>query len=76
MKYFIKVLVLSLFLLSALNAYAEIKHNNFTKEEIKKMAKTRAIIETKFGDIELSFFPETAPGHVNNLIELAKKRIL
>jgi peptidyl-prolyl cis-trans isomerase B (cyclophilin B) len=73
MKYFIKILVLSLFLLSALNAYAEIKNNNFTKEEIKKMAETRAIIETKFGNIELRFFPETAPGHVNNLIELAKK---
>jgi len=37
------------------------------------MAETRAIIETKFGEIELKFFPETAPGHVNNLIELAKK---
>ncbi|MGO9378112.1 MAG: peptidylprolyl isomerase [Dissulfurispiraceae bacterium] len=37
------------------------------------MSETHAIIETKFGDIELRFFPEAAPGHVNNFIELAKK---
>lgn len=46
---------------------------HFTPEEIKKMAETKAIIETKFGNIELKFFPEVAPGHVNNFIELAKK---
>lgn len=37
------------------------------------MADTRAVIETKFGNIELKFFPEVAPNHVNNFIELAKK---
>ncbi len=37
------------------------------------MSETRAIIETKFGDIELCFFPDVAPGHVNNFIELARK---
>src|SRR4030067_1246695 len=52
---------------------AEIKHKTFTKEEIKKMAETRAVIETKFGDIELRFFPDVAPNHVNNFTELAKK---
>jgi peptidyl-prolyl cis-trans isomerase B (cyclophilin B) len=45
----------------------------FTPEEIKKMAETKAIIETKFGKIELKFFPDLAPNHVNNFIELAKK---
>jgi len=73
MKYLLKVFVLCLFSLGALVAYAEMKQKNFTKEEIKRMADTKAIIETKFGDIELKFFPETAPGHVNNFIELAKK---
>ncbi len=73
MKCFFKILTLFLFSLSTLNAYAEIKQKNFTKEEIKKMAETKAIIETKFGNIELKFFPEVAPGHVNNFIELAKK---
>jgi peptidyl-prolyl cis-trans isomerase B (cyclophilin B) len=37
------------------------------------MSETSAIIETKFGNIELRFFPDVALGHVNNFIELAKK---
>ena len=37
------------------------------------MSGTKAVIETKFGNIELRFFPEVAPNHVNNFIELAKK---
>lgn len=37
------------------------------------MSETRAVIETRFGNIELKFFPEVAPNHVNNFIDLAKK---
>ena len=37
------------------------------------MSETKAVIETKFGNIELKFFPEAAPGHVSNFLELAKK---
>lgn len=33
----------------------------------------RAIIKTKFGDIEVKFFPEVAPKHVENFIKLAKE---
>jgi peptidyl-prolyl cis-trans isomerase B (cyclophilin B) len=40
---------------------------------VKKLSETKAIIETKFGNIELRFFPEVAPNHVNNFIELARK---
>jgi peptidyl-prolyl cis-trans isomerase B (cyclophilin B) len=57
----------------SLSAFAEMKQKTLTKEEIKKMAETRAVIETKLGNIELRFFPEVAPNHVNNFIELAKK---
>ena len=60
-------------LLLGLFVCAEAKQKTFTKEEIKKMAETRAVIETKFGNIELKFFPDVAPNHVNNFIELAKK---
>jgi len=49
------------------------KDKIFTPEEIKKMSETKAVIETKFGNIELKFFPEAAPGHVSNFLELAKK---
>jgi peptidyl-prolyl cis-trans isomerase B (cyclophilin B) len=54
-------------------ASGEMKSKKFTQEELKKMAETRAVIETKFGNIELKFFPDVAPNHVNNFIELAKK---
>ena len=66
---FIVIFIFSMHLI----AYAEPGHKTFTKEEIKKMAETRAVIETKFGDIELRFFPDVAPNHVNNFTELAKK---
>jgi len=37
------------------------------------MSETRATIETRFGNIELKFFPDVAPNHVNNFIDLAQK---
>ncbi len=64
--------VMAVILLTSM-ASAEMKSKKFTKEEIKKMAETQAVIETKFGNIELNFFPDVAPNHVNNFIELAKK---
>jgi peptidyl-prolyl cis-trans isomerase B (cyclophilin B) len=65
--------VLAFFLLLMNGAYAETKQKNFTQKEIKKMSESRAIIETRFGNIELKFFPNVAPNHVSNFIELAKK---
>lgn len=63
----------SILLLSCILAYADLLHKKFTEQEIKKMSETKAVIETKFGNIELKFFPEVAPNHVNNFLELAKK---
>lgn len=65
----------SLFLISlfVVSAHAEPASKKFTKEEIKKMSETRAAIETKFGNIEIRFFPDVAPNHVNNFIDLARK---
>ena len=34
---------------------------------------TRAIIKTKFGEMELVFFPELAPKHVESFLNLARK---
>jgi len=36
------------------------------------MAET-AVIETKFGEIEIEFLRDKAPGHVKNFLDLAKK---
>jgi cyclophilin family peptidyl-prolyl cis-trans isomerase len=66
------ILSLVLFLMPVL-AMGETKSKTFTKEEIKKMTETKAVIDTKFGKIELKFFPDLAPNHVNNFIDLAKK---
>jgi peptidyl-prolyl cis-trans isomerase B (cyclophilin B) len=66
------LLVLSLCLIPVLTL-GETKSKTFAKEEIKKMTETKAAIETKFGKIELKFFPDVAPNHVNNFIDLAKK---
>jgi len=45
------------------------------KPEVKptiEKPEARAIIKTKFGDIEIKLFPKEAPGHVENFIKLAK----
>jgi peptidyl-prolyl cis-trans isomerase B (cyclophilin B) len=60
-------------LASAFSVSAEQATAKFTQREIKKMSTTKAIIETKFGNITLKFFPDVAPGHVKNFIDLAKK---
>jgi peptidyl-prolyl cis-trans isomerase B (cyclophilin B) len=54
-------------------SFAQQQPKKFTPQEIKKMSETKAIIETKFGSITLKFFPDVAPGHVKNFIDLAKK---
>ncbi len=73
MRFFTKYFVLFFVVMCAVSADAEVRHKKFTEEEILKMAKTKAVIETKFGKIELEFFPDVAPNHVNNFIELVQK---
>ena len=34
----------------------------------------KAIIKTKFGEMEMKFYPDLAPNHVENFIKLAKSR--
>jgi peptidyl-prolyl cis-trans isomerase B (cyclophilin B) len=34
----------------------------------------RAIIDTRFGEMEIEFLPDKAPGHVKNFVDLAKKK--
>lgn len=71
---FFRIVFVSILMLAFLvSANAEIKQKKFTKEEVKKMAETKAVIETRLGNIELKFFPDVAPNHVSNFIELAKK---
>ena len=67
------VFVLFLCLFASKVFSQEVRSRKFSPEEVKKMSEQRAIIHTNLGDITLKFFPEVAPNHVNNFIELAKK---
>lgn len=71
-----RIFAVVLMLLFVSGAYAQsggpLKTINVTKDEIKKMTTTTAVIETKFGNMTLKFFPDVAPGHVKNFIDLAK----
>ena len=49
------------------------RYRTFSKQEIERMKQTTAVLETKFGEITLKFFPDVAPKHVNSFIELANK---
>jgi peptidyl-prolyl cis-trans isomerase B (cyclophilin B) len=33
----------------------------------------RAVLETRYGEIEIEFMPDKAPGHVKNFLDLARK---
>ena len=72
-KIVLALIVLSLGLFGARTAPAQQAPHKFTAKEVKRMSETQAIIETKFGAITLKFFPDVAPNHVKNFIDLAKK---
>lgn len=40
---------------------------------MENLNNTKAIIETNFGNIELKFYPDVAPNHVQNFIKLSKE---
>ena len=50
--------------------------NQAIAEGVKKMGEkkvVKAVIETKFGEIEIKLFPDVAPKHVENFTTLAKQ---
>lgn len=44
----------------------------FATESIEELARYRAVLETSFGEITLSFTPDQAPMHVRNFLRLAQ----
>jgi len=48
-------------------------HETFSPTQIDAMKTALAVIHTRFGDVRLRFFPESAPNHVNNFLELARE---
>src|SRR3972149_1519832 len=63
-----------LFLMFMIMAAAPAVSN--AKEGAKRMEAgkvVKAVIETKYGNMEIRLFPEVAPGHVENFVKLAKE---
>ena len=71
MHYAFLVLLLFLFVNNSPAFSEQSRSRTFNKQEIERMKQTKAVLETKFGEITLKFFPEIAPKHVNSFIELA-----
>lgn len=53
-------------------ALSPLKTIPVTPQEVKALQKVRAVIETRFGAITLRFFPDVAPVHVKNFVDLAR----
>ena len=71
MRYAFAVVVLFLLVNNSQAFLDKSRSKTFNKQEIERMKLTTAVLETKFGEITLKFFPEVAPKHVNSFIELA-----
>lgn len=67
---FLKFALLALFAVALSFMPADSFAGNKKAEGSKKV---KAIIETKYGNMEIKFYPEVAPKHVENFITLAKK---
>ena len=73
MKKYLLPFVVIFSIVAGAPTYAQKAAKTDTPKESKKMTATKAIIETKFGSITLTFFHDAAPGHVKNFIDLARK---
>jgi peptidyl-prolyl cis-trans isomerase B (cyclophilin B) len=72
-RYALSVVLLFLFVNSSQAFLEKSRSRTFNKQEIERMKQTTAVVETKFGEITLKFFPDVAPNHVSSFIELANK---
>jgi peptidyl-prolyl cis-trans isomerase B (cyclophilin B) len=75
MKNILIAVIAAVAVLSVTPGFAQQAPKAPTPQEIKKLSTTTAVLETKFGDITLKFFPDVAPIHVKNFVELAKKGV-
>ena len=72
-RYALSVVLLFLFVNNSQAFLEKSRSRTFNKQEIERMKQTTAVVETKFGEITLKFFPDVAPNHVSSFIELANK---
>ena len=68
------LLLISIFLTALIpcEVFSAEKKASDKGRELEKLKNTKAVIETKLGNIEIKFFPDVAPNHVKNFVKLAK----
>ena len=54
-------LTFSLFISTQLSFSKEVRYRSFKKKAVQSMGETKAVIQTKFGDITLRVSPDVAP---------------
>ncbi|KKQ46819.1 MAG: Peptidyl-prolyl cis-trans isomerase [Candidatus Moranbacteria bacterium GW2011_GWD2_37_9] len=69
------VLIFAVGLISNAAPAAEKKIKVKGDSELEKLKNTKAVIETKYGNIEIRFFPDAAPNHVKNFMKLSKEGV-
>ncbi len=65
--------VAAVFIFTTLACATDAQSNKKGDERVEKIKDARAVIETKYGGIEIRFFPDVAPKHVENFVTLAKQ---
>ncbi len=67
------VAVLLLAVVACSNAQTKEKGDEKVADKVEEntVKASGAVIETKYGNIEIKFFPDVAPGHVDNFVKLA-----
>ncbi len=69
------IFILLALIVSAGGAYGEEKKGapGLDKKELKRLETTKTVIETKYGNIILKFYPDLAPNHVKGFVKLARE---
>lgn len=68
------ILTVSFLVVTSFNAcLAAEKKEAKGEDKVEKSKTQKAVIETKYGNMEIKFYPDVAPNHVKNFIKLAKE---
>ncbi|MBI5875946.1 MAG: peptidylprolyl isomerase [Deltaproteobacteria bacterium] len=74
LKLWAAILAIPFFVVTSFNTcLAAEKKEAKGENKVEKSKTTKAVIETKHGNMEIKFYPDVAPDHVKNFIKLAKE---
>ncbi len=74
LKLWVAILAMSFFAGASFNScLAAEKKEAKGENKMERPKAAKAVIETKYGNMEIKFYPDVAPNHVKNFIKLAKE---